>query len=389
LRRSDPQCYDEGMSQLSQISLEALTTALRTILDPETKKDIVSTNKVKDLKLGSDGMVSLRVVLGAQAQVFKDKIKSEVEAAVRSVAGVKGVQVTVGPDAAAMKAASAGAPTQGAIPGVATIIAVSSGKGGVGKSTVAVNLATALAMDGARVGLMDADVYGPNVPTMMGVTDQPKMIQDPVRGELFVPPTAHGVKVMSMGFLVPGDQPMVWRGPMLHSVVSQFCHKVEWGTLDYLVVDMPPGTGDVQLSLAQLVPVTGAVLVSTPQEVSMQDVRKAYNMFEKVRVPVVGFVENMSFFKCDGCDKKHYLFGSEGGKMLAKKYGVDLLAQLPMVPRVREGGDEGRPIVMNYPQSEIAQEFRTLARSIVAKIATNVRDTGTDPTASIQVGKFT
>lgn len=388
------------MSQLSQISLEALTTALRTILDPEAKpgdkKDLVSANKIKDLKLGSDGMVSLRVVLGPQGpqalpQALKDKIKSEVEAAVRSVSGVKNVQVTVGPNAnsaAAMKAAQAGAPTQGAIPGVATIIAVSSGKGGVGKSTVAVNLATALAMDGARVGLMDADVYGPNVPTMMGVTDQPKMIQDPVRGEMFVPPSAHGVKVMSMGFLVPGDQPMVWRGPMLHSVVSQFCHKVEWGTLDYLIVDMPPGTGDVQLSLAQLVPVTGSVLVTTPQEVSMQDVRKAYNMFEKVRVPVVGFVENMSYFKCDGCDKKHYPFGSEGGKMLAKKYGVDLLAQLSMVPLVREGGDEGRPVVMSYPQSEIAQEFRTLARTVVQKIAAQVREVGADPTQSVQVGKF-
>jgi ATP-binding protein involved in chromosome partitioning len=386
------------MSQLSQISLEALTNALRTIQDPlggtETKKDLVSLNKIKDLKLGSDGTVSLRVVLGAQAQVFKDKIKSEVETAVRSVSGVKNVQVTVGSDAPAGAArgapnsAKAGAPTQGAIPGVATIIAVSSGKGGVGKSTVAVNLATALAMDGARVGLMDADVYGPNVPTMMGVTDQPKMVQDPVRGEMFVPPSAHGVKVMSMGFLVPGDQPMVWRGPMLHSVVSQFCHKVEWGTLDYLIVDMPPGTGDVQLSLAQLVPVTGSVLVTTPQEVSMQDVRKAYNMFEKVRVPVVGFVENMSFFKCDGCEKKHYPFGQEGGKMLAKKYGVDLLAQLPMVPRVREGGDEGRPVVMGDPQSEIARAFRELARTVVQKIAASVCETGTDPTQSVQVGKF-
>jgi ATP-binding protein involved in chromosome partitioning len=274
------------------------------------------------------------------------------------------------------------------IPGVTHIIAVSSGKGGVGKSTVAVNLATSLALDGARVGLLDADVYGPNVPTMMGVTDQPKMFQDPVRGEMFVPPSAHGVRVMSMGFLIPGDQPAVWRGPMLHSVVNQFLHKVEWGTLDYLVVDMPPGTGDVQLSLAQLVPVTGAVLVSTPQEVSMQDVRKAYNMFEKVRVPVMGFVENMSFFKCDGCDKKHYLFGSEGGKILAKKFGVDLLAQLPMVPIVREGGDEGRPVVVGNPSSDIAKSFRTLARAVVEKVVLTSAQSPSDPTQSIQVGKF-
>src|SRR6185437_4931037 len=182
----------------------------------------------------------------------------------------------------------------------------------------------------------------------------------------FIPPSAHGVKVMSMGFLVQGDQPLVWRGPMLHSVINQFCHKVDWGQLDYLVVDMPPGTGDVQLSLAQLVPVTGAVLVTTPQEVSMQDVRKAFHMFEKVRVPVLGFVENMRYFKCDSCEKKHALFGSEGGKTLSKKYGVDLLAQLPIVPAVREGGDEGRPIVLREPQSaqarEVVQAFRDLAR---------------------------
>src|SRR6185437_1625234 len=185
----------------------------------------------------------------------------------------------------------------------------------------------------------------------------------------FIPPSAHGVKVMSMGFLVQGDQPLVWRGPMLHSVVNQFCHKVIWGDLDYLVVDMPPGTGDVQLSLAQLVPVTGAVLVSTPQEVSMQDVRKAYNMFEKVRVPVFGFVENMSYFKCDSCEKKHYLFGSEGGKMLSRKFGNDLLAELPLVPMVRQGGDEGRPVVVRDPGSEPAKAFRELARKVAQKVS--------------------
>ena len=241
-------------------------------------------------------------------------------------------------------------------------------------------------MEGARVGLMDADIYGPNVPTMMGVTEQPKIMQDPQKGEIFIPPSAHGVKVMSMGFLIQGDQPMIWRGPMLHSVVNQFCHKVNWGNLDYLVVDMPPGTGDVQLSLAQLVPVTGAVLVSTPQEVSLQDVRKAFYMFEKVRIPVMGVVENMSYFKCDACDKKHELFGSEGGKILSRKYGVDLLAQLPIVSAVREGGDEGRPVVLRDPNSEIALELRALARKVAQKVSIAAATRLIE--SNIQIGTF-
>jgi ATP-binding protein involved in chromosome partitioning len=197
---------------------------------------------------------------------------------------------------------------------------------------------------------------------------------------------------MSMGFLIQGDQPLVWRGPMLHSVVNQFCHKVDWGKLDYLIVDMPPGTGDVQLSLAQLVPISGAVLVTTPQEVSMQDVRKAYSMFEKVRVPIFGFVENMSYFKCDGCEKKHFLFGSEGGKTLSKKYDVELLSQLAIVPAVREGGDEGRPIVIRDSKSaqelEVAKTFRELAKKVAEKASSFALRGPSDPSQSIQIGKF-
>ncbi len=254
------------------------------------------------------------------------------------------------------------------IPGVERIIAVSSGKGGVGKSTVAVNLATQLALNGARVGLLDADMYGPNVPTMMGVTEEPQVTGDPGK-ERFIPPTSHGVKVMSMGFLVRGDQPAIWRGPMLHAVVGQFCHQVEWGELDYLVVDMPPGTGDVQLSLAQFVPITGAVLVTTPQEVSLQDVRRAFRMFEKVEVRVLGVVENMSYFKCDDCEKKHHLFGEGGGQRLALKMGTELLAQLPLLPDVREGGDMGVPIVIRQPQNEAAKGFRELSAKIVERVS--------------------
>jgi ATP-binding protein involved in chromosome partitioning len=364
---------------------DAVLNALRTVQDPDLKRDLVTLEMIRDLKVEANGNVSLRVVLTTPACPLKEKIKSDVQTAVMGVAGVKSVEVMMDAEVRGRRNAQAHAGTT--IPGVSHIIAVSSGKGGVGKSTVAVNLATALAMDGARVGLMDADVYGPNIPTMMGVTEQPKIENTQEKGEMFIPPTAHGVKVMSMGFLVQGDQPMIWRGPMLHSVVNQFCHKVEWGKLDYLVVDMPPGTGDVQLSLAQLVPVTGAVLVTTPQEVSMQDVRKAFHMFEKVRIPIIGVVENMSYFQPDDSDKKYYIFGTEGGKTLAKKFNTELLAQFPLVMQVREGGDEGRPIVMREPNSEVAQGFRTLARK-VAQQTSILENQSIDPSQIVQIGKF-
>jgi ATP-binding protein involved in chromosome partitioning len=248
-----------------------------------------------------------------------------------------------------------------------------------------VNLATSFALDGARVGLLDADVYGPNVPTMMGSTESPR-IQQQEGNEYFVPPVAHGVKIMSMGFLSSGDQPAIWRGPMLHSLVGQFINKVSWGSLDYLFVDMPPGTGDIQLSLAQLVPVSGAVLVTTPQEVSAQDVRKAYHMFGKVKVPVLGFVENMSWFKCDGCEKRHYLFGKDAGSRLARKFGAELLAQLPLDPAVREGGDEGVPVVIRAPGSDTARGLRELARKVAAQLArAKENGAGSD---GVQIGRF-
>jgi ATP-binding protein involved in chromosome partitioning len=372
------------------ISQESVLNALRTVMDPDLKKDLVTLGMIQNLEVDpKSGNVSLRVVLTTPACPLKAKIESDVKAALQTVAGIGGVQIKMDAQVRGRTAnvgAAPGAQNQ-SIAGVAHIIAVSSGKGGVGKSTVAVNLATALALEGAKVGLMDADIYGPNVPTMMGVTENPQMVNDPVRGEMFLPPSAHGVKVMSMGFLVQGDQPLAWRGPMLHSVVNQFCHKVNWGELDYLIVDMPPGTGDVQLSLSQVVPVTGAVLVTTPQEVSLQDVRKAYHMFEKVRIPVMGIVENMSYFKCDSCDKKHNLFGSEGGKLLARKFNLELLAQLPILPSVREGGDEGRPIVLRDPQSEVALGMRALARKIAQNVAilSAQEPAGTE---FVQIGRF-
>jgi ATP-binding protein involved in chromosome partitioning len=383
------------MAQNSSIlDSSAILNALRSVREPDLGQDLVALGMIQDLEVKADGNVAFRLVLKTPADPNKEKIEAEARAAVTKVAGV--TTVTIRLDAHVRGANrsvaqhAAGAAQKGgvsSIDGVANIIAVSSGKGGVGKSTVAVNLAMSLALQGARVGLMDTDVYGPNIPTMMGVTEQPKIMQHPTKGEFFVPPVAHGVKVMSMGFLVDPDQPLVWRGPMLHSVISQFCHQVDWGTLDYLVVDMPPGTGDVQLSLAQMVPVTGAILVSTPQEVSMQDVRKAWAMFDKVRIPLIGVVENMSYFKPDDSDKKYFIFGEGGGKILSQKFNTELLAQIPIVPAIREGGDNGRPITVANPEAPSAVAFKELSKRVAQKVAIMAAE-GIDPAQIIQIGKF-
>jgi ATP-binding protein involved in chromosome partitioning len=242
-------------------------------------------------------------------------------------------------------------------------VAVSSGKGGVGKTTVAVNLAAALASRGLRVGLLDTDVYGPNVPLMVGAAGQPKIV-----GQKILPLEAHGMKVMSMGFLNPDDKPVIWRGPMLHGVVRQFLTDVNWGELDYLIVDMPPGTGDVQLSLAQLVPVQGAVVVTTPQEVAAMDVRKAIAMFEQVGIPLVGVVENMSYFVCPNCSERHEIFGRGAGEALATRYRTELLGRVPIGIEVREGSDAGMPVVLAHPSSPQAQAFRDIAENVLRSV---------------------
>jgi ATP-binding protein involved in chromosome partitioning len=255
-------------------------------------------------------------------------------------------------------------PPKAPVEGIQNIIAVSSGKGGVGKTTVAVNLAAALAARGLRVGLLDTDVYGPNVPLMVGLSEQPRIV-----GQKIVPLEGHGLKVMSMGFLNPGDKPVVWRGPMLHGVVKQFLSDVNWGELDFLVIDMPPGTGDVQLSLAQLVPVQGAIVVTTPQEVAAADVRKAINMFEQVGVPLIGVVENMSYFVCDSCDARHEIFGRGAGDALVEQFNTVLLGRIPMGAHVRESGDTGVPVVLGAPDSEQAAAFREIAEAVTQRVA--------------------
>jgi ATP-binding protein involved in chromosome partitioning len=252
-----------------------------------------------------------------------------------------------------------------ALPGVRNIVAVGAGKGGVGKTTVAVNLAVALARDGARVGLMDGDVYGPNVPQMLGLDAQPEVTE----ANKLIPPEAHGVKVVSMGMLVPPDQALIWRGPMLHSAVQQFLRDVVWGELDYLVVDLPPGTGDVSLSMAQSVPVSGAVLVTTPQGVSVSDVRKAATMFRQLKVPVLGVVENMSHFICGHCGERTEIFGHGGGRAMATEMGLPFLGGVPIETGVRSGGDEGRPIVLVEGESPAAIAFRDVARQVAAQLS--------------------
>jgi ATP-binding protein involved in chromosome partitioning len=244
-------------------------------------------------------------------------------------------------------------------------VAVGAGKGGVGKSTTAVNLALALQRSGARVGLLDADVYGPNAPQMLGISEQPLVGED----HKMVPPEAHGIKVISMGMLVPPDEPIIWRGPMLHSAVQQFMRDVAWGPLDYLIVDLPPGTGDVALSMAQSVPMAGAVVVTTPQGVSVSDVRKAVAMYRKVNIPVLGVIENMSYFVCGHCDERTEIFGRGGGAKMAEDMGLKFLGEVPIDTRVRSGGDEGTPIVMAAPEAPAALAFTEVAKRVAAQIS--------------------
>lgn len=346
---------------MSQITEQAVLEKLENIIDPDLKKDIVSLGFIKDLKIDG-GDVSFRIVLTTPACPVKDAFETEAVRLVSEIDGVENVKVTMDAEVPQGR----GVANNVALPGVKNIIAVSSGKGGVGKSTVAVNLAVSLALDGAKVGLMDADVYGPNVPMMLGIRqNQP----DVANGKL-QPIESHGVKMISMAVLVPPDKPMILRGPMLHGVVRQFLTDVEWGELDYLIVDMPPGTGDVQLSLAQLVPVQGAVLVTTPQAVSLSDVRRALAMFETVSVPVLGVVENMSYFiPPDMPEKRYNIFGEGGGRKFAEQFNVPFLGEVPLGLEVREGGDSGVPVVISSPGSPQAQAFRQTALEVARYVS--------------------
>jgi ATP-binding protein involved in chromosome partitioning len=345
---------------MSQPTEQLVLDALRQIKDPDLHKDIVTLGFIKDLKIES-GAVSFRIVLTTPACPVKQEMEDAARELVGALPGVTTVSVKM--DAEVPKGRGLG--DKVSVPGVRNIIAVSSGKGGVGKSTVAVNVAVALALDGARVGLMDADVYGPNVPIMLGASEA----RPEVDGNKLIPIEAYGVKLMSMAFLQPGDKPMIVRGPILHGLVKQFLSDVKWGELDYLIVDMPPGTGDVQLSLAQLVPVQGAVLVTTPQDVAIADVRRALRMFETVAVPVLGIVENMSYFLAPDTGTRYNIFGQGGGQKLADTYHVPFLGAIPLGMDVREGGDNGVPVVVSHPDSPQAQGFRSVAEEVARQVS--------------------
>jgi len=341
------------------VSQDQVLAALRAVQDPDLHKDIVTLGFVKDVKIaGSE--VDFTIELTTPACPVKDQMKAEAEGIVRGLPGVTAARATMTADVKAR----AGFGRQ-AVPGIRNIIAVGAGKGGVGKSTTAVNLAVALQRKGARVGLMDADVYGPNTPQMLGIEGGPEVSE----AKRMIPPMAFGIKVISMGMLVPADQPIIWRGPMLHGAVQQFMRDVEWGELDYLIVDLPPGTGDVSLSMAQSVPVAGAVVVTTPQGVSVSDVRKAVAMFRQLNIPVLGVIENMSYFLCGHCQERTEIFGHGGGARMAEDLGIPMLGEIPIDTRVRAGGDDGRPIVSAAPDAPAAKAFLDVAGRVAAEIS--------------------
>ena len=313
-----------------------------------------------------DGQVRFTLVLTTPACPLREFIVEDCEKAVRTLPGVKGVAVDVTAETPQQKAL----PNRTGIEGVKNILAVSSGKGGVGKSTVAVNIAVALAQAGATVGLIDADIYGPNAPTMMGLADAETTVRPGDQGDILEPAFNHGVKMVSMGFLIDRDQPVIWRGPMLNGIIRQFLYQVAWGELDYLVVDMPPGTGDAQLTLAQAVPMAGVVIVTTPQSVALSDARRGLRMFQQLQVPVLGIVENMSYFiPPDMPDKQYDLFGSGGGEKIAQELGAPLLGCVPLEMPVRLGGDSGLPIVVQDPQSASAKALKEIAQRVAAKVS--------------------
>lgn len=337
---------------------EALN-ALRSVMDPDLNRDVVSLGFIKDMKIDG-GTVSFKLELTTPACPLKAQLKAASEEAVRKISGVKEVVVDVTSKVVPHRVEEKGE----LLPGVKNIVAISSGKGGVGKSTVSVNLAVALAKCGARVGLLDTDICGPSIPIMMGVTDKPE-----IRGQKMVPIEKHGVSIMSLGFLVPEDAAVIWRGPMVMKAVEQLLTDVDWGELDYMIIDLPPGTGDVQLTLIQKVPLSGAVIVTTPQDVALLDVVRGINMFKKVNVPILGIVENMSFFQCPHCGERTDIFSHGGGEAAAKKQEVPFLGELPIDPKIRVGGDSGRPIVVEDPKSPQSEIFMEIAGRLAARIS--------------------
>ncbi|MBE9204694.1 Mrp/NBP35 family ATP-binding protein [Synechocystis salina LEGE 06099] len=347
------------------LTTDAVLTVLRPVQDPELQKSLVELNMIRDVAI-AEGTVSFTLVLTTPACPLREFIVEDCEKAVKTLPGVEKVEVTVTAETPQQKSL----PDRQSVGQVKNIIAISSGKGGVGKSTVAVNVAVALAQTGAKVGLLDADIYGPNAPTMLGLSGAAVQVQNSPQGEVLEPVFNHGIKMVSMGFLIDPDQPVIWRGPMLNGIIRQFLYQVNWGALDYLIVDMPPGTGDAQLTLTQSVPMAGAVIVTTPQTVSLLDARRGLKMFQQMGVNVLGIVENMSYFiPPDLPDRQYDLFGSGGGEKASQELNVPLLGCVPLEILLREGGDKGIPIVVSHPESASAKALTAIAKQIAGKVS--------------------
>jgi ATP-binding protein involved in chromosome partitioning len=347
------------------VTEQTLMDALKSVVDPNTGRDFVSSKSIKNLSI-SGGDVAFDVELGYPAKSQIPGFRKDLIAAAKSVAGVDNVSVNV-----SMKIVPHSV-QRGVqlLPKVKNIVAVASGKGGVGKSTTAVNLALALAAEGASVGLLDADIYGPSVPMMMGITGKPESAD----GQTMEPMENYGVQVMSIGFLVAQDEAMIWRGPMATQALEQLLRQTNWRDLDYLIVDMPPGTGDIQLTLSQRVPMTGAVVVTTPQDIALLDAKKGIKMFEKVGVPILGIVENMAVHVCSNCGHIEHIFGADGGKKMAADYQMDYLGALPLNMQIRLQADNGKPTVVSDPDSEVAGIYKAVARKVAVSIAAKNKD---------------
>ena len=347
------------------VSKEQIESAIKEYIDPYLEKDLVTAGAVKDTAIDGD-KVKIKVVLGYPAYGYVDKLTEELKSRIGNVDGVASAEVDVGWEIASHSVQGGMNPLEG----IKNVIAVASGKGGVGKSTTAVNLALALQQEGARVGVLDADIYGPSVPRMLGIDGKPESTD----GKSLEPMGGHGLQAMSIGFMIDEETPMIWRGPMVTQALEQLLRDTRWKSLDYLVIDLPPGTGDVQLTLAQKVPVSGAVIVTTPQDIALLDARKGLKMFEKVEVPVLGVVENMSIHICSECGHAEHIFGSGGGEKMCDQYNVDFLGSLPLDIHIRENADGGHPSVADDPNSKASEIYRDIARRTAAKLSLKAKD---------------
>lgn len=344
---------------------EEIRNALSKIVDPHLQRNLIEAGEVDDVSV-NEGTAMIRIVLGYPAASWVEELKGLICEEAGRISGIKDIEVVVETQIVGHEVQKGVSP----IPGVRNMIAVASGKGGVGKSTVSANLALGLSVEGARVGILDADIFGPSQPRMLGVSGQPNSPD----GKAIEPHISYQVQVMSIGFLIDEETPMIWRGPMVTQALEQLLNDTQWDNLDYLIIDLPPGTGDTQLTLAQRVPVSGALIVTTPQDIALLDAKKAYKMFEKVEIPVLGVVENMSTHICSSCGHEEHIFGKGGGIRMAKQYGIDYLGDIPLSRNIREGADSGSPTVVSEPDSSLADIYRSIARHTSGRLAARKKD---------------